>query len=154
MTTFTYEVGDLVKVKDPLNRETQRTLDAAGRLRNITNPLGQQTLYTPDALDRITQLTDAINGATAFTYDDNSNLLTVTDAKTQQTVYTYSKRDQKRSGMYFRTTTPPVAPGRPSWCPVRLSGREFWFDAPPVFTLNLNLDLSLGRCWTTIQPTF
>lgn len=33
--------------KDPLNRETQRILDAAGRLRNVTNPLGQKTLYTP-----------------------------------------------------------------------------------------------------------
>lgn len=86
MITFTYEVGDLVKVKDPLNRETQRVLDAAGRLRNLTNPLGQKTLYTPDALDRITQLTDAINGNTGFTYDANSNLLTVTDAKTQQIV--------------------------------------------------------------------
>jgi RHS repeat-associated protein len=94
VTTFTYELGDLIKVKDPLNRETQRILDAAGRLRNVTNPLGQKTLYTPDALDRITQLTDAINGATAFTYDANSNLLTVTDAKTQQTIYTYSNMNR------------------------------------------------------------
>ena len=94
MTTFTYEAGDLVKVKDPLNRETQRILDAAGRLRNITNPLGQKTLYTPDALDRITQLTDAINGNTAFTYDANSNLLTVADAKSQQTVYTYNNMNR------------------------------------------------------------
>jgi len=93
-TTFTYEAGDLIKVKDPLNRETQRILDAAGRLRNLTNPLGQKTLYTPDALDRITQLTDAINGNTAFTYDANSNLLTVTDAKSQQTVYTYSNMNR------------------------------------------------------------
>jgi RHS repeat-associated protein len=92
--TFTYALGDLIKVNDPLNRETQRILDAAGRLRNVTNPLGQTTLYTPDALDRITQLTDAISGATAFTYDDNSNLLTVTDAKTQQTVYTYSNMNR------------------------------------------------------------
>jgi RHS repeat-associated protein len=94
VTTFTYEVGDLVKVKDPLNRETQRILDAAGRLRNVTNPLGQKTLFTPDALDRITQLTDDINGTTGFTYDANSNLLTVTDAKTQQTVYTYSNMNR------------------------------------------------------------
>ncbi|TKB75487.1 MAG: hypothetical protein E8D46_01315 [Nitrospira sp.] len=93
-TTLTYDLGDLVKVKDPLNRETQRILDAAGRLRNITNPLGQKTLYTPDALDRITQLTDSINGNTAFTYDANSNLLTVTDAKSQQTIYTYSNMNR------------------------------------------------------------
>jgi RHS repeat-associated protein len=90
----TYEVGDLVKVKDPLNRETQRILDAAGRLRTVTNPLGQKTLYTPDALDRITQLTDAVNGTTVLTYDANSNLLTVTDAKSQQTVYTYSNMNR------------------------------------------------------------
>jgi len=51
VTTFTYELGDLNKVKDPLNRETQRILDAAGQLRNVTNPLGQQTRYTLDALN-------------------------------------------------------------------------------------------------------
>ena len=65
-TTFTYDLGDLAKVKDPLNRETCHILDAAGRLRNITNPLGQQTVYTPDVLDRITQLTDAINWSTTY----------------------------------------------------------------------------------------
>jgi YD repeat-containing protein len=79
--------GQPLTVKDPLNRETKRILDAAGRLRSLINPLGQKTIYTPDALDRITQLTDAINGVTQFGYDANSNLLTVTDAKTQQTVY-------------------------------------------------------------------
>ncbi|UVT15741.1 MAG: RHS repeat protein [Nitrospira sp.] len=93
-TTFTYELGDLISVKDPLNRETKRMLDAAGRLRSLINPLGQKTVYTPDALDRITQLTDAINGVTQFGYDANSNLLTVTDAKSQQTVYTYSNMNR------------------------------------------------------------
>jgi YD repeat-containing protein len=80
--------------KTPLNRTTQRILDAAGRLRIITNPHGQKTLYSPDALDLITQLTDAISGATGFTYDANSNLLTVTDAKSQQTIYTYSNMNR------------------------------------------------------------
>lgn len=107
ITTLTYELGDLVKIKGPLNRETQRILDAAGRLRNVTNPLGQKTLYTPDALDRITQLVDAINGATAFTYDANSNLLTVTDAKSQQTVYTYNNmnRTATRKDPLLKTET-------------------------------------------------
>jgi len=27
--------------------------------------------------------------------------------------------------------------------PVRLSGRGFWFDSPPAFTLNLDLSLNL-----------
>ncbi|NGZ08702.1 MAG: hypothetical protein CV088_04845 [Nitrospira sp. LK70] len=77
-----------------MNRETQRMLDAAGRLRSIINPLEQKTVYQPDALDRITLLTDAINGVTQFGYDPNSNLLTVTDAKSQQTVYTYSNMNR------------------------------------------------------------
>jgi len=47
ITTFTYELGDLISVKDPLNRETKRMLDAAGRSRSIINPLGQKTVYTP-----------------------------------------------------------------------------------------------------------
>ena len=93
-TTFTYELGDLISVKDPLNRETKRMLDAAGRLRSLINPLRQKTVYTPDALDRITLLTDALNGVTQFGYDANSNLLTVTDAKSQQTVYTYSNMNR------------------------------------------------------------
>lgn len=107
ITTLTYELGDLVKVKDPSNRETQRILDAAGRLRNVTNPLGQKTLNTPDALDRITHLVDAINGTTAFTYDANGNLLTVTDAKSQQTVYTYNNmnRTATRKDPLLKTET-------------------------------------------------
>ncbi|MDI3465366.1 MAG: Rhs family protein [Nitrospira sp.] len=96
-TTFTYQLGDLIKVKDPLNRETQRMLDAAGRLRSLINPLRQKTIYTPDALDRLTQLTDAINGVTQFGYDANSNLLTVTDAKSQQTVYTPNNMNRTTS---------------------------------------------------------
>lgn len=31
ITTFTYALGDLISVKDPLNRETKRMLDAARR---------------------------------------------------------------------------------------------------------------------------
>jgi RHS repeat-associated protein len=107
ITTFTYELGDLISVKDPLNRETKRMFDAAGRLRSIINPLGQKTVYTPDALDRITQLTDAINGVTQFGYAANSNLLTVTDAKSQQTVYTPNNmnRTVTRRDPLFRTET-------------------------------------------------
>jgi RHS repeat-associated protein len=106
-TTFTYELGDLISVKDPLNRETKRMLDAAGRLRSVINPLGQKTVYTPDALDRITLLTDAINGVTQFGYDPNSNLLTVTDAKSQQTVYTPNNmnRTTSRKDPLLRTET-------------------------------------------------
>ena len=44
-TTFTYQLGDLVKVKDPLNRETQRMLDAAGRLRSLITRSGKRHLY-------------------------------------------------------------------------------------------------------------
>jgi len=44
VTAFTYELGDLISVKDPLNRETKRMLDAAGRLRSLINPLGQKTI--------------------------------------------------------------------------------------------------------------
>ena len=97
ITTFTYELGDLIAVKDPMNRETKRMLDAAGRLRSLINPLGQKTIYTPDALDRITQLTDAINGVTQFGYDANSNLLTVTDAKSQITTYSYDEMDRLKT---------------------------------------------------------
>jgi len=46
ITTFTYELGDLISVKDPLNRETKRMLDAAGRLRSmIKSPGAEDGLY-------------------------------------------------------------------------------------------------------------
>jgi hypothetical protein len=43
-TALTYELGDLTKVKDPLNRETHRMLDAARRLCSVINPIGQKTV--------------------------------------------------------------------------------------------------------------
>jgi YD repeat-containing protein len=46
ITTFTYELGDLISVKDPLNRERKRMLDAAGRLRSmIKSPGAEDGLY-------------------------------------------------------------------------------------------------------------
>jgi len=41
ITTFTYNLGDLISVKDPLNRERKRMLDAAGRLRSVIILLGR-----------------------------------------------------------------------------------------------------------------
>jgi hypothetical protein len=46
-TTFTYDLGDLIKVKDPLNRETQRILDAAGRCVTSQTPLGRRPSIRP-----------------------------------------------------------------------------------------------------------
>jgi len=36
--------GQALMIKDPLNRETKRMLDSAGRLRSIINPLGQKPI--------------------------------------------------------------------------------------------------------------
>lgn len=67
VTTLTYEAGDLIKVKDPLNRETKRVLDAAGCLRNVTNPPGAENVvhvrrFRPDyATDRSPQRDDSLH---------------------------------------------------------------------------------------------
>lgn len=45
ITTFTYELGDLIAVKDLLNREIKRSLDAAGRFRSIIKPFGQKMIH-------------------------------------------------------------------------------------------------------------
>jgi hypothetical protein len=67
VTTFTYEVGDLVKVKDPLNRETQRILDAG------QNQRGRESFLDAGARKRCGTRNEGSKGVWNVFQDDNAS---------------------------------------------------------------------------------
>jgi len=112
-TEYAYDdQGNVISVKDPLNRVTSNQYDALNRLRQVTSPapISAVTQYAYNGLDALTQVTDprslvtgyAVDGlgnlnvqtspdtgTTTNTYDAAGNLLTQTDAKGQTTAYAY-----------------------------------------------------------------
>ncbi|WP_259460932.1 hypothetical protein [Paraburkholderia sp. BL23I1N1] len=90
VTRYTYTGADLTSVTDPLNRTTEYTADAAGRVTAVQDPLGNKTKRTLDALDRTTDITDALGGVTRFTWDGNGHLLSQVDPNGVTTRYTYN----------------------------------------------------------------
>ena len=90
VTRFTYNGADLTSVMDPLNRTTQFTTDAAGRVTAVQDPLGDKTNRTVDALDRTPDITDALGGVTRLTWDRNGHLLAQADPEGVTTRYAYN----------------------------------------------------------------
>lgn len=112
-TEYAYDdQGNVLTVKDPLNRVTTSQYDALNRLKQVTSPapISAVTQYGYNGLDALTQVTDprglmtgyAVDGlgklnvqtspdtgTTTNTYDLAGNLLTQTDAKSQVTTYAY-----------------------------------------------------------------
>lgn len=111
ITEYAYDdQGNVVSVKDPLERITSSQYDALNRLKQVTDPALGVTQYAYDGLDALTQVTDPRSlvtgytvdglgnltqqqspdtGTTVNTYDAAGNLLTQTDAKGQTTAYAY-----------------------------------------------------------------
>jgi RHS repeat-associated protein len=89
-TRYAYNGADLTSVTDPLNRTTQYTTDAAGRVTAVQDPLGNKTRRTLDALDRTIDITNALGGVIRFTWDRAGHLLSQSDPKGVTTRYTYN----------------------------------------------------------------
>jgi YD repeat-containing protein len=106
------EQGNVVTVKDPLNRITTSQYDAFNRLKQVTSPapISALTQYAYNGLDALTQVIDPRNlvtgytvdglgnltqqsspdsGTTASIYDSAGNLAERTDAKNQTATYAY-----------------------------------------------------------------
>jgi RHS repeat-associated protein len=90
VTKYTWTGPDLTGITDPLNRTTQFTTDAAGRVVAVQDPLGNTSRRTLDALDRTTDVIDALGGMTRLTWDRAGHLLSQADAKGVTTRYTYN----------------------------------------------------------------
>jgi YD repeat-containing protein len=109
--------GNVLTVKDPLNRVTTNQYDALNRLKQVTSPPDSsvppisavtqyeyigldrlksvsdprslQTTYSVDGLGNLVQQISPDTGPTVNTHDDAGNLLTQRDAKNQLTQYAY-----------------------------------------------------------------
>jgi YD repeat-containing protein len=112
-TEYTYDdQGNVITVKDPLNRITTNQYDALNRLEQVTSPapISAVTQYAYNGLDALTSVTDPRNlvtgyaldglgnlnvqtspdtGTTTNTHDAAGNLLTQIDARSQTTTYAY-----------------------------------------------------------------
>jgi YD repeat-containing protein len=110
-TEFAYDnQGNVLSVKDPLDKLTLNQYDALNRLKQVTDPGARVTHYGYNGLDALTSVGDPRNlvtgytvdglgnlnqqvspdtGTTTNTYDVAGNLLTQTDAKGQLTTYAY-----------------------------------------------------------------
>jgi len=90
VATFTYDFkGQVVTVKDALNRETNFSYDAVGNKTSETNVLNDVVSYQYDALNQMIKQVDALNQMQLLAYDELGNLITQTDANLQQTHYAY-----------------------------------------------------------------
>ena len=115
ITYYYYTNGNLTKVKDALNNETNLTNNINGQPTSITNPNGvsvnfaynsygnQNQISIPslgisssmiyDDASRLTSATN-LNGQTkTYIYDYNDNLTSETDALNHITTYTYDQND-------------------------------------------------------------
>jgi YD repeat-containing protein len=102
--------GNIVSIKDPLNKTTGNEYDPLNRLKKTTDPNSGSTLYGYNGQDALTSVTDPRNLTTAYvvsglgdllqqaspdsgitnsTHNSAGSLLTQTDAKGQVTVYMY-----------------------------------------------------------------
>lgn len=110
-TTYAYDAnGNLTRVTDPLNRQTNQTYDALNRLITSTDAANGLSRYGYDAIDQLVKVTDPNNlitqyqrnglgnlnvqispdtGTTINSYDAAGNLKLRADAKGQQANYSY-----------------------------------------------------------------
>lgn len=110
-TVFEYDaLGSVIEVRDPLNRETQLTYNAAGQVTSITDamnqrtdlgydnvgmpdtwtdPLGRTTTAFADAAGRVLTVTNALGQVSKYTYDAKNRVTAAIDPLGQQTAFTY-----------------------------------------------------------------
>ncbi|MGQ0543785.1 MAG: DUF6531 domain-containing protein, partial [Betaproteobacteria bacterium] len=74
-TEYTYDnQGNVLSVKDPLNRITLNQYDPLNRLAQVTDPALGVTQYAYNGLDALTQVTDPRSLVTGYTVDGLANL--------------------------------------------------------------------------------
>jgi RHS repeat-associated protein len=119
VTRYTYDRnGNLLKITNPLSRETSQAFDALNRRIRVTDPAdgvtqtqydahdrilsvsdpnGAVTLYSYDGFGRRTKTVSPDTGTTLYKYDVADNLIQKTDARGAVTTYTYDALDRMLS---------------------------------------------------------
>jgi RHS repeat-associated protein len=93
-STYSYALGDLVTVTDPLGHTVRSFADAAGRLTRSLDAQGNTATLAYDGTGRVTSSIDPLGRVTGFEYDPNGNLHKVTDARQHTTVYDWDTSDR------------------------------------------------------------
>ena len=89
-TRFEFDARDrLVKEIDPMGGVATAHYDAAGQMVSYTSPRPATTTYRYDPMGRIVLITDAAGGEWRSIYDEFGNLLSVTDANSHTLTYRY-----------------------------------------------------------------
>ena len=95
-TEYTYDdQGNVLTVKDPLNRVTTNQYDALNRLKQVTSPtpISAVTQYAYDGIDQLASVTDPRSLVTGYAVDGLGNLNVQTSPDTGTTT-----NDLRRSG--------------------------------------------------------
>ena len=108
----------------------------------------QITTYTYDGLDWRTKTTFHDNTSTNYSYDAGNRITQIQEKNAAGTVTATITRTF--DGL-DRLTQEVTAQGTVSYtydtaCPVRLSGRGFWFDSPPVLMLTSQSEIPRMLC--------
>ena len=89
-TTYAYDAnGNLTRVTDPLNRQTNQTYDALNRLITSTDAANGLSRYGYDALDQLVKVTDPNTLITQYQRDGLGNLNVQTSPDTGTTINSY-----------------------------------------------------------------
>lgn len=105
------ELGNPVKLTDPLGRVTERTFDPYSRLRTETLPkvgtLSSTSTYGYNRNGELTSTLDPNGAQQLFTYDDFGRMITATavDRKPELAYYT-TRYDYDDAGNQWKVTTP------------------------------------------------
>lgn len=89
-TVNVYDANDnLISITNPLNGTLNYEYDDRGHLIRVTSPMGNKTTMTYDELGQLTGITDAKGNSSTLAYDDLGNLETMTDPLANKTEFTY-----------------------------------------------------------------
>ncbi len=93
-TYYTYDaLGQLIKVKDALNKEYVYSYSLAGNITGVRYPDQAQTAKQYDELGRLLRQVNELGQADTYSYDANGNVISHTDRKDQVFTQEYNQRN-------------------------------------------------------------
>ncbi|UXI68266.1 RHS repeat-associated core domain-containing protein [Tahibacter amnicola] len=92
-----YDVYDLSRVTDPLQRTSRRMIDALGRTRAVDDPLHRRSEWDYDVEGNVVEFRDPAGGVTTLRYDARGNLIELIDPKQSKTTWTYDHQQRLKS---------------------------------------------------------
>jgi RHS repeat-associated protein len=90
ITRYFYDTLDrLIRVRDPLNRDTHQTYDLRDRVASVTDIRGLITTFGYDGFGNLVSTTTPAGGTSTLVYDSMNRLVSQTNALSQSSTYSY-----------------------------------------------------------------